>query len=296
MRLISLALASSFFVVVSWAAAASGPEWRLIWQDEFNGPRDRPPDATKWTYDIGGGGWGNHELERYTDRIENVSLDGRGHLVIRANRNASGEYASARLKTQGHFQVFYGKVEARIKIPRGPGLWPAFWMLGDDHPRVGWPACGEIDIMENIGKEPAVIHGTLHGPGFSGANGISRKMTLNRGHLFSGRFHTFGIEWSPESIGFFVDRREYARIASRFVPEGGRWVFDHPFFLLLNLAVGGDWPGNPDSSTRFPAVMVVDWVRVWQRVPNKSSSRTPRLHPVLNPRSDALRSQTKGSH
>ena len=166
-------------------------------------------------------------------------------------------------------------------------------MLGEDFSRVGWPACGEIDVMENIGRESAVIHGTLHGPGFSGARGISSKVSVKGGHRFSDRFHIYGIEWSPGSIAFFLDGREYATITSTSIPDGGHWVFDHPFFLLLNLAIGGDWPGSPDSSTRFPATMLVDWVRVWARMPNESQRRRARVDPSRD-HSDAPGSQSDG--
>src|SRR5450432_540418 len=153
----------------------SAPARALVWSDEFTGPSGALLDATRWVSETGGDGWGNHELEYYTDRGRNASLDGDGHLAIQALREhyegvgATREFTSARLKSQGRFQQAYGRFEARIQIPRGQGIWPAFWMLGNDIDKPGWPACGEIDIMENIGKEPAMVHGTIHGPGYSGA-------------------------------------------------------------------------------------------------------------------------------
>ena len=237
-------------------------DWKLIWSDEFNGPAGAQPDESKWTYDLGNGGWGNRELEVYTKDPENVAQDGSGHLVIRAIKTDAGGFTSARIKTRGKFAVNYGKIEARIKIPRGQGMWPAFWMLGDNIGAEGWPKCGEIDVMENIGKEPFTVHGTVHGPGYSGGARISSGFSA--GSELADDFHIYGVEWAPESIRFFFDGKEYATVTPASLPKGARWVFDHPFFLLLNLAVGGAWPGNPDSTSTFPQSMLVDWVRVWQ--------------------------------
>ncbi len=234
----------------------------VIWSDEFNGPTNAPPDASKWTYDVGGGGWGNHELEIYTKNPQNAFQDGNGHLVIQAIKTEAGEFTSARLKTQGKFTVKYGKVEARMKIPRGQGMWPAFWMLGENIATVGWPKCGEIDVMENIGKEPGVVHGTVHGPGYSGSGGISSKYALPDGRPLSEDFHVYAAEWSPDAIRFFLDGQVYGTVTPGSLPKGTAWVYDHPFFLLVNLAVGGGWPGNPDETTKFPQRLVVDWVRV----------------------------------
>ncbi len=241
------------------AYGGSDPKWTPIWTDDFNGPAGSAPDPSKWIFDQGATGWGNHELEDYTDSRDNVFQDGHGHLVIRAIRPAAGKYTSGRIKTQGRFEVQYGKIEARISLPRGQGVWPAFWMLGKDIPTVGWPRSGEIDIMENIGKEPSIVHGTVHGPGYSGAKGITAAHNLGRGS-----FHIYGVEWSADSIDFQMDGRSYAKVTRASLPSGAVWVFDKPFFLLLNLAIGGDWPGNPDSTTRFPQSMLVDWVKVWK--------------------------------
>ncbi|HTU43642.1 MAG TPA: glycoside hydrolase family 16 protein [Bryobacteraceae bacterium] len=243
----------------------SATDWRLVWSDEFNGSANSAPDPYKWTYDLGGGGWGNGELETYTENRANVFQDGAGHLVIRAIKTESGGYLSARLKTQGRFTVKYGKIEARMKIPYGQGMWPAFWMLGDDVVTAGWPTCGEIDVMENIGKEPSVVHGTVHGPGYSGAHGISASFSLPGSPPLSRDFHIYGIEWSPERVEFFLDGKSYQTVTPASLPAGAKWVYDHPFFLLLNLAVGGSWPGNPDQTTVFPQDLLVDWVRVSQR-------------------------------
>jgi beta-glucanase (GH16 family) len=245
----------------------SGPTWHLVWSDEFDGPAGSQPDAAKWTYDLGAGGWGNQELETYTNNARNVFLDGDGHLVIRALEPKPGEYTSARLKTKGKREFKYGRFEARMKIPKGQGLWPAFWMLGGGIESAGWPEGGEIDVMENIGKEPTVVHGTIHGPGYSGKDGISSQYSLPGNPPLANDFHVYAVEWSANSIRFLIDGHEYAAVTPASLPQGKRWVYDHPFFLLLNVAVGGGWPGNPDATTRFPQELIVDWVRVSQTGP-----------------------------
>jgi beta-glucanase (GH16 family) len=242
----------------------------LVWNDEFNGPNGSKPDPAKWTYDIGGRGWGNKELETYTRRLKNAYLEN-GNLVIQADKEIfkgsdgiERSYTSARLKTKGLFQQTYGRFEARIKIPYGQGMWPAFWMLGDCTGKAGWPACGEIDIMENIGREPAMIHGTIHGPGYSGAKGITSKFELPSGARFADDFHVYAVEWQPDLIRFSVDNIPYKTITPASLPPGTHWVYDHPFYIILNVAVGGSWPGAPDSTTEFPQKMLVDYVRVYQ--------------------------------
>jgi beta-glucanase (GH16 family) len=247
------------------SAAAPATNWLLVWADEFDGPVNSQPDPSKWKFDLGSVGWGNHELQEYTSSLDNVSIDGDGHLAIRAVRLGPKKYTSGRLKTKGLLEVQNGKIEARIKIPFGRGIWPAFWMMGADVFQNGWPRSGEIDIMENIGREPALIHGTLHGPGYSGPNAISSRAGLPGNSRFADEFHIFGVEWSDHSIDFLLDGKPYARRTPASLPAGARWVFDHPFFLLLNVAVGGDWPKNPDTTTSFPQTMLVDWVRVWRR-------------------------------
>ncbi|WP_406079050.1 family 16 glycosylhydrolase [Micromonospora sp. NBC_00858] len=239
----------------------------LTWSDEFNEPAGSGPDRSKWRHDIGGSGWGNNERQYYTDSNRNAAMDGDGNLVITARRENSGnlrchygrcEYTSARLLTAGLFTQKYGRFEARMKLPRGQGLWPAFWMLGG----MSWPDRGEIDIMENIGREPRDVHGTLHGPGYSGGGAISSRYVLPGDRAFTDEFHTFGVDWAPKSISWYVDGVTYAEKT----PEdlgGAPWVFNHPFFMILNLAVGGHWPGHPDNSTQFPQRLLVDYVRVW---------------------------------
>jgi len=244
--------------------------WTLTWSDEFNGTNGSSPDPAKWTLETGGTGWGNHELETYTSRSKNSSIQD-GNLVIAAAKDTftssdgvSRDYTSARLKTANHFSQAYGRFEARIKIPTGKGVWPAFWMLGDNIDAAGWPTCGEIDIMENIGSEPNKNHGSMHGPEYSGGSALTAVFTLPSGN-FSDHFHLFAMEWEPATVRFYVDDKLYSTQTSKNVPQGGKWVFDHPFFILLNVAVGGDFPGNPDSSTTFPQVMKVDYVRAYQR-------------------------------
>jgi beta-glucanase (GH16 family) len=250
--------------------------WALAWSDEFNQPDGSPPDPKKWTYDIGGNGWGNHELEYYTNRPANASIHN-GKLAITAMREdltgadrVTRQYTSARLKTQGIFTQAYGKFEARIQIPRGSGMWPAFWMLGDDIESHGWPACGEIDVMENIGKEPSTIQGSMHGPGYSGDQGFTSTFHLPGGPKFADDFHEFAAEWEPGVVRFTVDGQLYATFQPSQLPPGKKWVFDHPFFILLNVAVGGDWPGPPDASTEFPQTMLVDYVRVYKPASSKA--------------------------
>jgi beta-glucanase (GH16 family) len=247
-----------------------GP-WMLTWSDEFDGPDQSRPDQSRWAYDIGGGGWGNQELETYTNRVENAAIE-QGALVItaRAERytgpdGIARDYTSARLKTQGHFTQTYGRFEARIQIPRGQGLWPAFWMLGSDIGTTGWPTCGEIDIMENIGREPNTVHGTFHGPGYSGAGGIGSPFVSPDGKPFADGYHLYAVEWEPGEVRWYVDDHLYETRKPSDLPGGARWVFDHDFFLIMNVAVGGGWPGNPDGTSVFPQRMRVDYVRIYRR-------------------------------
>jgi len=256
--------------------------WRLTWSDEFNGRNGSPPDPTKWVFETGGSGWGNDELESYTSRSQNVRHEG-GNLVIEARQEdftgkdgVRRNYTSARIKTQGRFSQAYGRFEARIKLPEGRGLWPAFWMLGDNFPTAGWPACGEIDIMESIGSEPSIVHGTLHGPGYSGANPLTGTYTNPSGRLADG-FHVYAVEWDPDAVRFYLDNKMYERRTPADLPAGKSWVFDHPFFIVLNVAVGGNMPGSPDAATKFPQKMVVDYVRVYSRM--KGSRRGTSGHP-----------------
>jgi beta-glucanase (GH16 family) len=241
--------------------------YELVWSDEFDGEAGASPDGSKWTYDIGGGvnGWGNNELQYYTNDPKNVSLDGDGYLVITALKESLGgkAYTSARIKTQGIFQQTYGRFEARLKTPYGKGLWPAFWMLGANIEEVSWPQCGEIDVMELIGQQPFEVHGTIHGPGYSAGNAITSSFQ-NEGVRFDTEFHEFAVEWGEDFIEFFVDDERYHSIKPQNVP--GEWVFNDDFFLILNVAVGGNWPGAPNSTTFFPQKMEIDYVRVYQEI------------------------------
>jgi beta-glucanase (GH16 family) len=246
------------------------PGWKLVWSDECNGPDGSPPDLAKWIFATGGGGWGNKELESYTSRLENAEQRG-GNLVITARKEdyvgldgIERPYTSARLTTKGQFVQAYGRFEARMQLPLGKGIWPAFWMLGNDIDSVRWPAAGEIDVMENIG-EPGRIYSTLHGPGYSGAAAISAPFTLPAGAAVNTGFHVYAVEWTPDDIKFFFDDKLIVERTPKDLPPGTKWVYDHPFFLLLNVAVGGAWPGNPDETTRFPQRMLVDYVRVYKR-------------------------------
>jgi beta-glucanase (GH16 family) len=265
-----------FFYLSLFSPAQTKPEpsdragWKLVWSDEFNAPDGSPVDTAKWVPESGGNGWGNQELEYYTTRPENALQQG-GNLVIKVLQEkytgADGvtrDYTSARLKTLGKFSQKYGRFEARIKIPQGQGIWPAFWMLGDDIGKVGWPKCGEIDIMENIGKEPATVHGTIHGPGYSGDKGIGSPYNLPPDHHFADDFHVYAVEWGPKAIRFYMDEHLYATRTPTDLPKDTKWVYNHPFFILLNVAVGGGWPGNPDATTVFPQTMLVDYVRVYR--------------------------------
>ena len=255
---------------VESSAQSSKQKWKLIWQDEFNAQDGAPVDKSKWTPEVGGHWW-NKELQYYTDRIDNA-FQSNGSLVIKAIKeefsgrdNVTRGYTSARLITKQTFSTTYGRFEARIKLPRGQGIWPAFWLLGNDIGKVGWPKCGEIDIMELIGKEPSTIHGTIHGPGYSGSKGLSSSHSLADGKQFADAFHVFAIEWEPKTIRFYCDDVLYKTVTTADLPPRTTWVYGHPFYILLNVAVGGEWPGNPDSTTSFPQVMLVDYIRVFKK-------------------------------
>lgn len=240
--------------------------WTLTWSDEFEGEKNQAPDPQKWTYDIGTGqnGWGNGEFQTYTQRPENVGLDGNGNLVITALNQPFGgaNFSSARLKTQGLFAQKYGRFEARIKTPYSPGIWPAFWMLGENINEVSWPFCGEIDIMELRGQAPNTMYGTVHGPGYSGGNSVGKSYSLLNDR-FDNNFYIYAIEWDEDKIDFFVNDYLYQRITKEDVP--GEWVYDQPFFMILNIAVGGNFVGFPTTQTPFPQKMEVDYVRVYKK-------------------------------
>lgn len=243
--------------------------WQLAWSDEFSGGAGTSPDPKSWTFDEGGDGWGNNQLEHNTARTSNVALDGDGHLAIVARKEdyKGNAYTSARIKTQGLRAFRYGRIEARIKLPVGKGMWPAFWMLGSDIAEVGWPKCGEIDVMEYRGDKPKVVHGSVHGPGYSAGDAITRKFRLDDGAAFDADFHVFAVEWDPARITWSVDDVVYHTLTVAKVKDRGAWAFDHKFFLLLNIAVGGVFSGDPDDSTVFPQTMLVDYVRTYTRAP-----------------------------
>lgn len=256
---------------------ASG--WALVWSDEFNGPDGSSPDPQKWTVANNGSGFGNRQLEYNTDRPINVHQE-KGNLVLTARKEdytgadgVSRSYTSARMETAHHFDWTYGRFEARIKIPKGRGVWPAFWLLGSDVATVGWPACGEIDIMENIGSEPAKVHGSLHGPSYSGDSPLTGAYSLPEGMSFGDDFHVYALEWEPRELRFYVDGHLFETQTVDSIPSHKHWAFDHPFFLLFDVAVGGYWPGNPDETTQFPTSMLVDYVRVYKRQGQKETAQ-----------------------
>jgi len=237
----------------------------ITMQDEFD--TDGALNSSIWNYDIGNGpngdGWGNQELQYYTDRPENITANN-GYLIITANQedfNGSG-YTSARILTKAKFEQQYGRFEARMRLPYGKGMWPAFWMLGADIDSNPWPACGEIDIMENAGSAPTIISGAVHGPGYFGGTPILKKYDFVNDRVDTG-FHVYGIEWGPEYINYYVDDVLYNQITPDDVT--GEWVFDNgPFYILINLAVGGLFDGAPNADTVFPQTMLVDYVRAYK--------------------------------
>lgn len=272
----SLLTLSAMLMVVTGMAQAQNRRERLLWSDEFNSVASpSPPSPANWTFETGSNGFGNQELETYCtygssqppcDAAQPNAFVGKdGYLHIVARSDGHGHYTSARMKSEGLKSFQYGRIEARIKIPKGEGFWPAFWMLGDNMPKVYWPACGELDIMENIGKKPGTIYGSIHGTGFTGTQ-IGLPFTLPHDEAFGDAFHVFGLHWSPQKVEYYVDNptQVYASFTPKNLPEGAVWPFDDgKFFFVLNLAVGGDWPGPPDASSIFPREMLVDYVRVY---------------------------------
>jgi beta-glucanase (GH16 family) len=265
-----LAAAMLLGLAVLGAAAESGchsmagmDELRLVWSDEFDGPAGQLPNSARWTFDIGTG-WGNAQLEYDTGRPANVSLDGEGHLAITAREEEylGCDYTSGRINTKNRFARTRGRFEARIKLPVGRGIWPAFWLLGSDIVSVGWPTCGEIDIMEYRGQYPDVATGALHGPGYSGGSSLGGFYTLE-GASFNDDYHVFAIDWDSSSITWSVDDHAYMTLGPSDLPPGTSWVYDHDFFIILNVAVGGNYVGPPDGTTVFPQTMLVDYVRVY---------------------------------
>ncbi|MEM1319652.1 MAG: family 16 glycosylhydrolase [Bacteroidota bacterium] len=234
----------------------------LIWREEFDGTQI---DASVWTHEIGGGGWGNNELQYYTDLAANSRVEN-GRLIIEAKQEPfiGRDYTSARMISMDKMEVMFGRIDIRAKLPKGQGIWPALWMLGGNFSSVGWPACGEIDIMELIGSEPSKVHGTAHwGPqGSSTSQSSSGDFLLTSGD-FSDEFHVFSIIWELGSIKWYVNDQFYHEITTASVGNNS-YPFNQRFFFILNIAVGGNWPGAPDGSTVFPQQMEVDYIRVFQ--------------------------------
>jgi beta-glucanase (GH16 family) len=243
--------------------------WTLSWSDEFNDPVGTPPNSKYWGYDVGGGGWGVNQLQVYTNKAANAATDGNGNLAITAIKDAQGNFTSARIKTQGKFEQAYGRFEMRAKIVSGNGMWPAFWMLGNNFGPTPWPDCGEIDIMEVRGTRPTTNLGSLHGPGYSGMHPLTGHYSLpDGGPILSDDFHIYAVEWETNVVRFYVDTNLYETRTPADIPAdagaNAKWVYDHPFFILINVAVGGMFPGPPDGTT-FPQTMLVDYVRVYKR-------------------------------
>lgn len=251
--------------------------WVKVWSDEFDGPAAARIDSTKWSYELGDGckagicGWGNSEKEFYTDTTDNVSLNGQGQLAIVARQAVVPRqcyygpcrYTSAKITTRGKMTAAPGRVEARIKIPGGQGLWPAFWMLGRDFPAVPWPACGELDIMENKGSNPSSTSSAIHGPGYSGATPFGHAYSISPNKL-SDDFHLYAIEWNAYEVRFLVDSTAHYVVTPDQLMRYGKSVLDQSYFVILNLAVGGNFDGDPGSNAIFPATMLVDYVRVYR--------------------------------
>ncbi|HEY3756681.1 MAG TPA: family 16 glycosylhydrolase [Opitutaceae bacterium] len=246
-------------------AQSSGPV--LVWNDEFAGPAGSGPDPSQWNYDLGGGGWGNNELETYTNSRSNsvivddpLATDGKA-LALRA-QSANGSYTSARLQTEGTFSFKYGRLECRARIPSGVGLWPAFWALGSDLGTAGWPACGEIDCLEWVGQYPSQVAGSLNFTNYNSGTALTADYILSSG-VFGDAYHVFAVDWYPGEIVFSVDGVVYEDRKQSSLPAGSAWPYDQPFFLIMNLAVGGNWPGPPNSATVFPQDFRVDYVRIY---------------------------------
>lgn len=257
-----------FSTLILVTALNAEPKWVQTFSQEFEGARGKAPDPKVWNRDLGGGGFGNNELQTYTDGNKNAFLDGNGNLVIQARRETvtgtdgkTRDYTSARLKTQGLFSQTYGKFEARMKVPKGKGIWPAFWMLGENISKVSWPTCGEIDILEYLGHQVNTTYATLHGPGYSGGGGIQGKLELTK--PLHEDFHVYSVEWEPEELRWYIDGKLYHKVTPDDL-GANEWVFNQPQFLILNLAVGGNWPGNPDGTTVLPQSLLIDYVRAYK--------------------------------
>lgn len=277
---LAFALSSVLGCSAGTPAPTSSEEWIHVWSDEFDGPAGARPDSLNWRYDLADGcaagicGWGNNEKQYYTDSPDNIALNGQGHLVIVARRAPADlecyygpcRYTSAKVTTRGKVDAAPGRVEARIKLPTGQGLWPAFWMLGGGYPATPWPECGELDVMEYRGSDPTTTSSAVHGPGYSGNTPFAHAHSLAP-DAFSDDFHTFAVEWDSLAVRFFVDDTMHYRVTRGDLEEHGRSILDQAFFLILNLAVGGHFDGDPESDAIFPATMLVDYVRMYRRAP-----------------------------
>jgi beta-glucanase (GH16 family) len=291
-RILLLETAGAFSLAVAIACASSSPPasttlatsppspppptvWSLVWSDEFDGSSGAQIDASKWNYETGDGcpqncGWGNNEKEYYTNSPENIALNGIGQLMIVARRAPAAlscyygpcRYTSAKITTRNKMIAPSGRVEARIKLPKGQGLWPAFWMLGTGFPAVGWPACGEIDIIENKGSQPTMTSSALHGPGYSGNTPFAHVQTFPNGGT-TDEFHVYAVEWDSQHVEYFVDGGSHYKVSRAQAEAYGRSVLGESFFVITNLAVGGHFDGDPQSDAIFPATMLVDYVRVY---------------------------------
>ena len=232
----------------------------LVWSDEFSG---KTIDPLVWNYDIGGSGWGNNELEYYTNSSKNVFVTN-GYLVIEARKETykTNNYTSARLLSKDKKSFTYGRIDFRAKLPKGQGIWPALWMLGSNISTKSWPACGEIDIMELLGHEPQKTYGTIHWGAAGGPSTHIGGNYLLNSQTFSDSFHVFSLLWETNKLSFLIDNIPFFSADKSQV--NGDYPFDKPFFFIMNVAVGGNWPGNPDTTTIFPQRMIVDYVRVFQ--------------------------------
>jgi len=273
-------------VLLAGTVGLHAQTWNIQWSDEFNAVANTPPSSSTWTFDLGGGGWGNGELEFYCAPFSSVSPcnpnasnlyeDGNGNLVINAI-NSNGTWTSGRMNTSGKETFQYGRIEARMKLEVGDGYWPAFWMLGNDIGSVGWPTSGEQDIMEWVQSYgPTTTSSTVHGPGYSGANGIGSQFTFpNGGRIDDGNYHIYGVVWTANQMQFYRDNplQPFFTMTPANIPSGDQWVYNQPFFILLNFAIGGGgFPGNTDSSTPASGNVLVDYVRVYQTSSTISSS------------------------
>jgi beta-glucanase (GH16 family) len=255
-------------LITTMAFNAMAQGWTLSWGDEFTGPVNTFPDSTKWNIEVVANP-ANNEAQYYTKRTKNVSLNGTGQLELTAYKEVMGnkQYTSGRINTSGKFAQTYGRWEARMKLPAGTGFWPAFWMMGDNNGCGGWPNCGEIDIMENRGRQPAISSSAIHGPGYSGNTPITHTYTLPADSpSFFDDFHIFALEWDTTQTRFYIDGVLHYTVNKPDIQVYGTWVLNHSFYTLLNLAVGGAFDGNqlpPDAA--FPAKVTVDYVRVFTK-------------------------------